>query len=192
MDVRDADDVTAKVAECADRLGPIQICVANAGVLNHRPFHRLSLDDWRATMATNLDGAFLTIQAAMRSMRLVDWGRVITVASLSGRQGLSNGAAYAASKQGLVGLTRALSEEYLGSPYTFNALCPGPVDTPMAERKLRKPGVAPLDALNEIAEENRHNRLLSPDEVAAAALWLCGPGSESVNGQSIDLTGGPA
>lgn len=93
LDVRDEHAIKAAFAKATAEHGPIQICVANAGVLEPAPLHRLTLDRWRATLATNLDGAFLTIQAAMHSMRHTDWGRVITIASLSGRQGVANGSA---------------------------------------------------------------------------------------------------
>ncbi len=194
MDVRDEADVTAKVEAAVEARGPIQICVANAGIAEGAALHKTSMEFWRDMMATNLDGAFLTIRECFKSMRQTDWGRVITVSSIAGLRGLKGGACYTASKHGLVGLTRALSEDYLGTPFTFNALCPGYVDTPIVERNItsiaQRAGLNAVEALDVMVNANRHKRLIEPEEVAAAALWLCGPGSGSVNGQCIEIAGG--
>ncbi|WP_264213051.1 SDR family NAD(P)-dependent oxidoreductase [Leisingera thetidis] len=194
MDVRSEEDVAAKVDAAAAARGPVQICVANAGVAEGAALHKTSMEFWRNMMATNLDGAFLTIRECFKSMRQTDWGRVITVSSIAGLRGLKGGACYTASKHGLVGLTRALSEDYLGTPFTFNALCPGYVDTPIVERNItaisQRAGMSAVEALDVMVNANRHKRLIEPDEVAAAALWLCGPGSQSINGQCIEISGG--
>ncbi|MEW2913142.1 SDR family oxidoreductase [Leisingera sp. JC11] len=194
MDVRDEEDVAAKADAAVAARGPIQICVANAGVAEGAALHKTSMEFWRNMMATNLDGAFLTIRECFKSMRETDWGRVITVSSIAGLRGLKGGACYTASKHGLVGLTRALSEDYLGTPFTFNALCPGYVDTPIVERNItsiaQRAGLSAVEALDVMVNANRHKRLIEPEEVAAAALWLCGPGSGSVNGQCIEISGG--
>ncbi|MBY6058370.1 SDR family NAD(P)-dependent oxidoreductase [Leisingera daeponensis] len=194
MDVRSEEDVANKVEAAAAARGPIQICVANAGVAEGAALHKTSMEFWRNMMATNLDGAFLTIRECFKSMRETDWGRVITVSSIAGLRGLKGGACYTASKHGLVGLTRALSEDYLGTPFTFNALCPGYVDTPIVERNItsiaQRAGMSAVEALDVMVNANRHKRLIEPSEVAAAALWLCGPGSGSVNGQCIEIAGG--
>lgn len=194
MDVRDEEDVAAKVNVAVEARGPVQICVANAGVAEGAALHKTSMEFWRNMMATNLDGAFLTIRECFTSMRQTDWGRVITVSSVAGLRGLKGGACYTASKHGLVGLTRALSEDYLGTPFTFNALCPGYVDTPIVERNItsiaQRAGMSAVEALDVMVNANRHKRLIEPEEVAAAALWLCGPGSGSVNGQCIEISGG--
>jgi len=156
--------------------------------------HKMSMEFWRNMMATNLDGAFLTIRESMKSMRQTDWGRVVTVSSIAGLRGLQGAPCYSASKHGLIGLTRSLSEDYLGTPYTFNALCPGYVDTPIIDRNVtsisQRAGVSEEDALKIMVSANRHKRLILPDEVAAALLWLCGPGSQSINGQTIEIAGG--
>lgn len=145
-------------------------------------------------MATNLDGAFWTIRESLGSMRKTDWGRVVALSSIAGLRGLKGAAAYTASKHRLVGLIRGLSEDYLGSPLTFNAVCPGYVDTPIVARNAEsiaaRTGLSRAEAREMMVGENRHQRLIAPDEVAAAVLWLCGPGSQSVNGQAIEIAGG--
>lgn len=194
MDVRDESDVTDKIATATSARGPIQICVANAGIAEGRAVHKTDLEFWRNMMATNLDGAFLTIREALTSMRQTGWGRVITVSSIAGLRGLRGAACYSASKHGVIGLTRALSEDYMGQPFTFNALCPGYVDTPIVKRNTdsiaERAGISQNEARDVMIKANRHKRLIAPSEVAAAAMWLCLPGSESVNGQCIEIAGG--
>ena len=190
MDVREEQDVADKVAA----RGPVQICVANAGIAEGKALHKMSMEFWRNMMATNLDGAFLTIRECLTSMRQTDWGRVITIASIAGVRGLKGAPCYTASKHGLIGLTRSLSEDYLGTPFTFNAICPGYVDTPIVTRNVdsisKRAGISADAARDIMVSANRHQRLIAAEEIAAAALWLTGPGSESVNGQSIEIAGG--
>jgi len=194
MDVRDEADVVAKVATAVKARGPIQICVPNAGIAEGHALHKTSLEFWRNMMATNLDGAFLTMRECLGSMRQTDWGRVIAVSSIAGIRGLPGGACYSASKHGLIGLVRSLSEDYVGQPITFNALCPGYVDTPIVTRNTdsiaKRTGLSPEQARVIMVNTNRHKRLITADEVAAAALWLVRPGSESINGQTIEIAGG--
>ncbi|GGX56770.1 3-hydroxyacyl-CoA dehydrogenase [Tateyamaria omphalii] len=194
MDVRDEASVNAVVNDAVAKRGPVQICVPNAGIAEGRALHKTKLDFWRNMMATNLDGAFLTIRACLPGMRETDWGRVIAVSSIAGLRGLPGGAAYSASKHGLIGLVRSLSEDYMGQPYTFNALCPGYVDTPIVDRNqvaiAERTGMSTEDARQVMIDANRHKRLIDADEVAAAALWLVSPGSQSINGQCIQISGG--
>lgn len=194
MDVRDETAVREVIARAVAARGPIRICVPNAGIATGRALHKTDMAFWRDTMATNLDGAFLTIRESLISMRDTDWGRVIAVASIAGLRGLPGAATYSASKHGLIGLIRALSEDYMGSPHTFNALCPGYVDTPIVTRNQQaiaaRTGISESAARQVMTDANRHKRLLEVEEVAAAALWLVGPGSQSINGQCIQISGG--
>lgn len=194
MDVRNEDTVCDVIAAAVEARGPVQICIANAGIAEGRNLHKTDMGFWRDTMATNLDGAFLTIRECLGGMRQTDWGRVIGVSSIAGLRGLPGAAAYAASKHGLIGLIRSLSEDYMGQPYTFNALCPGYVDTPIVARNevaiAARTGMSSDAARKVMIEANRHKRLLEVEEVAAAALWLVGPGSQSINGQCIQISGG--
>lgn len=194
MDVRDETSVERTIRNAVADRGPVQICVPNAGIAEGRAVHKTDLDFWRNMMATNLDGAFLTIRACLPGMRQTDWGRVIAVSSIAGLRGLPGAAAYAASKHGLIGLIRSLSEDYMGQPYTFNALCPGYVDTAIVDRNqeaiAERTGMSKDEARKVMINANRHKRLLEVNEVAAAALWLTGPGSQSINGQCIQISGG--
>lgn len=194
MDVGDEGNLRDGIAKAAGTHGPIRICVANAGIAQGGPFAKTSLDNWRQTMAINLDGAFLTIQAALATLSPDTPARFIAISSIAGLKGLRNATAYTVSKHGLIGLMRGLSEEYMGKPITFNALCPGYVDTDIVANQL--PGIMRRHNIDEdaaralMAEGNRHKTLLNVDEVTAAAMWLCSDGARSVNGQTIEIAGG--
>jgi NAD(P)-dependent dehydrogenase (short-subunit alcohol dehydrogenase family) len=194
MDVTDEPRVVDGVAAAVAARGPVQVCVANAGIAEGRSLHRTDTDFWRRMMATNLDGAFLTIRESLKGMVGTDWGRVLAVSSIAGLRGLKGAPAYTASKHGMIGLIRALAEDFVGKPYTFNAICPAYTDTDIVTRNTRsiaeRAGVDADRAFQMMVSMNRHGRLIAPEEVAAAALWLCGPGSESVNGQCIEIAGG--
>ena len=194
MDVMEEASVVSGIAAAVAARGPVQICVANAGIAEGRAVHKTELEFWQRVMRTNLDGAFLTIRESLTSMRQADWGRVIAISSIAGVRGLKGAAAYSASKHGVIGLIRSLSEDYMGKPYTFNAICPGYVETAIIDQNVEsiqaRAGVSAEEALAMMVNANRHGRLIAPEEIAAAALWLCGPGSQSVNGQCIEVAGG--
>jgi 3-hydroxybutyrate dehydrogenase len=187
-DVTDAASVASMFAEA----GPCDIVIANAGAAESAPFLKTTLDQWNAMIAVNLTGVFLTLQAGLRQM--TGWGRLISVASTAGLKGYAKVAPYAAAKHGVVGLTRSLAQELARGPVTVNALCPGFLDTPMTDRSVAviadKTGRSLADARAALAGVNPQGRLIQPAEVTAAALWLCGPGSEGVNGQAISISGG--
>ncbi|MCB1334649.1 MAG: SDR family oxidoreductase [Roseivivax sp.] len=194
MDVTDEAAVVDGIAAAVQARGPVQICVPNAGVAEGRALHKTDMDFWRAMMATNLDGTFLTIRECLNSMRQTDWGRVIAVSSIAGLRGLKGAPCYSASKHGVIGLIRALAADYLGKPYTFNALCPAYVDTDIVTRNTAsiaaRTGMSADDARQVMVGANPHGRLISVEEVAEAALWLCSTRSGSVNGQAIQIAGG--
>lgn len=196
MDVTSEESVVAATAQAVERSGPVQIMVANAGIAEGLPFHKTDLAHWRMIMLTNLDGAYLTIREALKSMRPTGWGRVIAMASIAGVRGLRNASAYTASKHGLVGLARVLAEELVGEGITVNAICPAYVDTPIIERNMvlisEKAGISKEQALGAMVSANKHGRLIAPEEVAGTAAWLCEESSGSVNGQVIEIAGGQA
>lgn len=196
MDVTEERSVARGTAAAVAARGPVAICVANAGIAEGRSLKRTDLDFWRGIMATNLDGAFLTIRESLKTMAGLDYGRVIAVSSIAGVRGLRGAPAYTASKHGLVGLIRGLSEDFLDTPITFNALCPAYVDTDIVTRNATaiaaRAGVSEDEALGIMVGENRHGRLIDGSEIAAAALWLCDPASASVNGQTVEIAGGQA
>ena len=187
-DVAQEDSVAALFAEA----GPCPIVIANAGTAISAPLGRTSLEDWNAMLAVNLTGVFLTLRAGLAQMD--GWGRLIVVASTAGLKGYAYAAPYSAAKHGAVGLVRALALEVARKPVTVNALCPGFLDTEMTERSIAnimdKTGKSRDEARAALAATNPQRRLIEPAEVAAAALWLCGPGSQGINGQAIPIAGG--
>jgi 3-hydroxybutyrate dehydrogenase len=194
MDVDDEAAVRDGIARAAAARGPVAICIANAGIAEAMPFAKETLAHWRQIMTTNLDGVFLTLQAALATLGPQDWGRMIAISSIAGLRGLKGGSAYTASKHGVIGLIHALSEEYIGGPVTFNAVCPGYVDTPIVTRNAaqiaERQAITDAEARAWLARGNRHKTLLDTDEVTGAVMWLCSQAARSVNGQSIQIAGG--
>jgi len=194
MNVNEEAAITDTIAAAVAARGPIAICVANAGIAEGRSIMATDLEFWRSIMTTNLDGVFLTIRESLKSMKTLDWGRVIAVSSIAGVRGLKGGSAYSASKHGVTGLIRALAQDFLGSGITFNALCPGYVETEIIDRNVtaiqKRAGVSADDALAMMVNANPHGRLITVDEIADGAIWLVGPNSGSINGQAIEISGG--
>jgi NAD(P)-dependent dehydrogenase (short-subunit alcohol dehydrogenase family) len=194
MDVQSETSVSQGIAAAVAERGPIQICVPNAGIAEGKALLKTDLDFWRNMMSTNLDGAFLTIRESLKSMTTTDWGRVIAVSSIAGIRGLKGAPCYTATKHGLLGLIRALAADYATKPYTFNALCPAYVDTDIVSTNvtsiMARTGMSEDEARNLMVGVNPHGRLILPEEVAEAAVWLCAPNSGSVNGQAIQIAGG--
>lgn len=194
MDVAEEASVVDGIAHAIAARGPVTICVPNAGIAEGKTMAKMDLAFWRRMMAINLDGAYLTVRECLPGMLAAGWGRVVFMSSVAGLKGLKGAPAYTASKHGMIGLMRGLSEEYLGQGLTFNALCPGYVDTDIVAHNTvsisGRAGITRDEALALMVRTNRHRRLITADEVAAAAMWLVGPGSDSVNGQCIEIAGG--
>jgi NAD(P)-dependent dehydrogenase (short-subunit alcohol dehydrogenase family) len=194
MNVDEEASVRNGIAAAAEARGPVAICVANAGIAEAAPFRQETLAHWRQIMATNLDGVFLTFQAALATLGREDCGRMVAISSIAGLVGLKNAIAYTASKHGVIGLVHGLSEEYMGGRVTFNAVCPGYVETPIVERNAAeiaaRQGITEEEARAYLARGNRHKTLLQTDEVTGAVMWLCSDAARSVNGQSIQIAGG--
>ena len=190
LDVSDPDNI----ASVFDVAGPIDILVNNSGIALAAPFHKTSQAQWSEIMAVNLTGVFLCTQAALSSMRERDSGRIITISSTAGLKGYPYIAAYAASKHGVIGMTRALALELALTGITANCVCPGFTESDMAADAVAniagKTGRSEAEALDELTKHNPQQRLIDPDEVANTVLWLCQDSSRSINGQSIAVAGG--
>jgi NAD(P)-dependent dehydrogenase (short-subunit alcohol dehydrogenase family) len=176
------------------RFGPIAILVNNAGQARSAPFLKTDAALWRSMMQVNLDGAFYCTQAALPQMLDAGWGRIVNIASTAGMVGYSYVTAYCAAKHGVIGFTRALALEVATKRITVNAVCPGFTETDMLKETLHnivfKTGRTETEARAELAARNPQKRMVQPEEVANAVLWLCLPGSEAITGQAIAVAGG--
>ncbi len=190
LDVTNPKDIS-KVFE---QLEAVDILVNNAGIAFATPFQKMSLDQWSGVMAVNLTGVFLCTQAVLASMCERDRGRIINIASTAGLQGAPYISAYAASKHGLVGMTRSLGLELAATGITANCVCPGFTDTDMVTDAINnitsKTGRSEAEALAELVKHNPQQRLITPEEVADTVLWLCQDSSRSITGQAIVIGGG--
>lgn len=187
-DVTDEGAVAALFAQA----GRCDIVIANAGQADSAPFLRTTLDQWNRMLAVNLTGVFLTFREGLRQMQ--GWGRLVAVCSTAGLKGYAKVAPYAAAKHGVMGLVRSLALEVARGPVTVNAICPGFLDTEMTQHSIRiiseRTGRTPEQARAALEGLSPQNRLYRPDEVTAAALYLCGQGSDGINGQAITIAGG--
>ncbi len=190
-DVAQRDAIEGLASAVHNRLGPVSILVNNAGVTGSWKSLELPDADWDRVLAVNLTAAWLCTKAFLPDMLAQRWGRVINIASLAGKVGLRYSAVYAASKHGLLGLTRSLAIEYDGSGVTFNAICPGFVDTEMTDRTVAtiaaKTRRSEEDARRVVASLSPQGRILAPEEVAAVAVRLAQEAAGALSGQAIDV-----
>lgn len=193
-DVTNAEEVAAALGIAREANGPVDILINNAGAAESAPFAKLDLPAWRRTMAVNLDALFLTTQAALPDLLASSAGRIVVIASTAGLKGYAYTAPYVAAKHGAIGFVRALAAEFARTNLTVNAVCPGFTDTEIVGRSVEtimaKTGRSEDEARSELARFNPQGRLITPEEVADAVLWLCLPASRSVTGQAIAVAGG--
>ena len=194
-DVSDPQDVSEFFLATYNGLGRhADILVNNAGIAESAPITRTDDAHWRRHLAINLDGTFYCTRAALPPMIERGWGRIINIASIAGKTGAPYIAAYAASKHGVLGLTRSVALEVASKGITVNAICPGYVDTDMTTRAVEqieaKTGRTANDALEAIKRMSPQNRLVTPEEVAALALLLASEDGRGINGQAINVDGG--
>jgi 3-hydroxybutyrate dehydrogenase len=193
-DVTDEAAVAALAEQAQETLGRIDILINNAGRASSAPLPRITLDDWRELFAVNATSAFLCTRAFLPAMLAQSWGRIVNVASVAGLHGGRYIAGYTAAKHALIGLTRAVAAETAGRGVTVNAVCPSYVDTALTDesvaRIVAKTGRTEQEARQAILASMPLGRLITPDEVAAAVLYLCGDDAGGVNGQALVIDGG--
>ncbi|MEK7948035.1 SDR family NAD(P)-dependent oxidoreductase [Pigmentiphaga sp. YJ18] len=194
MDVAESASVEQGMAEAVRAAGRIDILVNNAGQAESASVGKTDDALWTRMLAVNLSGSFYCSRAVLPGMLEAGWGRIVNVASTAGLIGYTYTAAYCASKHGVVGLTRAMALEVATKGVTVNAVCPGFTETDLGREAIAnisaRTGRSQAEATAALAAFNPQKRLVQPDEVANAAVWLCLPASAAMNGQAIAVAGG--
>ncbi len=193
-DVTDAAEVGRQVAAAEAARGPIAILINNAGSVESGPFTKGDPSVFRTMLDVHLMGAVHASQAVLPGMIARGFGRIVNVASTAGLKGYAYVTAYCAAKHALVGLTRALATETATRGVTVNAVCPGYTDTALVrdsiDRVSAKTGRAQMEVLAEYEKDAPIGRLIRPEEVAAAVLYLCSPQAAAVTGTTLTVAGG--
>jgi NAD(P)-dependent dehydrogenase (short-subunit alcohol dehydrogenase family) len=189
-DVTNEDEVAATF----ERIGDVDVLVNNAGIAESAPLAKTTLSSWLRHFDVNVTGPFLCTRAVVESMRARGAGSIITVASTAGRQGATYTSAYTASKHAAVGLMRAVAAELAGSGVRVNAVCPTFVRTELTARSIarivEKTGRTPEQAEQALAQQTPLGRLLEPDEVADAIVFLASDAAAAITGQALVIDGG--
>jgi ketoreductase len=195
-DVRRPDDVRHLVAAAVQRYGHVDVLVNNAGRSGGGVTADIDDDVWYDVIDTNLNSVFLVTREVLRAGKLLErgWGRIISIASTGGKQGVVLGAPYSASKHGVIGFTKALGLELAKTGVTVNAVCPGYVETPMAQR-VRQGYAAHFDTTEEAILQRFEakiplGRYSTADEVAGLVGYLITDTAASVTAQAINVCGG--
>jgi 3-hydroxybutyrate dehydrogenase len=193
-DVTDRASVSTGFRQARESRGEIDLLIANAGAAESAPFAKSDERLFRRMLDVNLMGVVHTAQAVLGHMMERGFGRIVAIASTAGLKGYPYVSAYCAAKHAVVGLVRSLALETATTSVTVNAVCPGFTDTDLVgeslDRIVAKTGRSRDEALAELVRHNPQKRLIAPNEVADAVLWLCGEGAGSVTGQAIAVAGG--
>jgi 3-hydroxybutyrate dehydrogenase len=194
-DVTDSAGVARAFEFAAEKLGRApDILVNNAGIAETAPFVKTDEAMWQRHLAVNLTGTYYCTRAALPAMLAGGWGRIINIASIAGKTGAPYISAYAASKHGMVGLTRTLALEVAASGITVNAICPGYVETDMTARGVEnivtRTGITKEEAISALERMSPQKRMVTAEEVAALALLLASEDGRGINGQAINVDGG--
>lgn len=188
-ELAESDDCDELVAETIDEFGQLDCLVNNAGVIVRADVGDTSNEEWRYTMAINLDVPFYLSRAALPYLLRAE-GSIVNIASDCGLNGGERAAAYCASKGGIVLLTKAMAKDHARDGLRVNAVCPGDVDTPMLAAEADDQGVELDSYLAEAAEGSPNGRVATPEEVGALALFLASDAATHITGTAIPIDGG--
>ncbi len=181
--VADYESSKAGIAQVEADLGPIEVVVANAGITRDAPFHKMTPEQWKEVIDTNLTGVFNTVHPIWPGMRERKFGRVIVISSINGQKGQFAQVNYAATKAGDLGIVKSLAQEGARAGITANAVCPGYIATEMVmavPEKVREGIIAQIPA----------GRLGEPAEIARCVAFLASDDAGFVNGSTISANGG--
>lgn len=192
LDVSKPDDVE----NVFKQIGHVDILINNAGIHFTASVQEIKIEDWKKLLAVNLDGAMYCTKAVLPKMKKNKWGRIINISSVCGKVGYAFESAYCASKFALIGFTQSLAQEIARYNITVNCICPGWVETDMAEGILNDESYAklyniPLEELKTTSlQAVPIERYIQPSEVANLALYLASDYASAITGQSINICGG--
>jgi NAD(P)-dependent dehydrogenase (short-subunit alcohol dehydrogenase family) len=190
-DVSSADEMERFFAQVDERFGRLDFAVNAAGIQGTlAETADCTVDNWARTIGVNLTGVFLAMKHEIKAMLRGDGGAIVNIASNFGLVGSPRMPAYAASKHGVVGLSKVAGLEYATRGVRINALCPGGTDTPLIQKTMAADPAAGERMMEEVMALHPMRRLARPEEIAAAALWLCSDGASYVSGASIAVDGG--
>jgi NAD(P)-dependent dehydrogenase (short-subunit alcohol dehydrogenase family) len=193
VDMLDADAIAAAFATTRDATGDPTILVNNVGAAETAPFSKTDADLWQRMIGLNLTAAFHACRQVIPAMVAAGHGRIVNIASTAGVRGYPYVSAYTAAKHGLVGLTRSLAVELVETGVKVNAVCPGYADTDLIRESARlvaaRTGRSAEEILHEYGRANAHGRLVRPEEVAEAAVRLCGTSKALPTGEVVLVDG---
>ena len=188
-ELMESEDCDELIADTLDEFGAIDCLVNAAGILIRGSADELSDDDWRDTMAVNLDVPFFLSRAALPHL-VKSEGNVINISSVWGLEAGPRAAAYCASKGGLQLLTRAMARDHARDGVRFNAICPGGVDTPMLASEAEEQDMDVDEFLTKVAEKSPNGRIATPEDIAALVLFLASDAASHITGTNIPCDGG--
>lgn len=182
-DVTDGESLDRAIAEAEQKLGPIEILVANAGITRDTLLLRMSDEDFEEVINTNLSGVFRVVKRVTKSMLKAKFGRIIMIGSVVGLYGSAGQVNYSASKSALVGIARSISRELGGKNITANVVAPGFINTDMT-------AALPHDVAERYKSQIPAGRFAEPEEVAKVVAWLASDDSSYITGAVIPVDGG--
>ena len=187
VDVSDEAAVGTAFSEVRESHGPIGILVTSAAIAGFTRFDKITLEEWNRYLAVNLTGTFLAVRAALTDMVEANWGRIVTISSAAGQQGAPRQGHYAATKGGVIAMTKTLALDYARTGNTANTVPPFVIDSPLL-RQQQADGKLP--ATEYLTQAIPAGRLGAGDDVAAVCSFLCSEDAGYVNGQVIGVNGG--
>ena len=183
VDVSNFDQVHEAVTKIKTDMGPGEILVNNAGITRDSTMHRMSFEQWKDVIDTNLSGVFNCSRAVIEDMRELNFGRIVNIGSINGQAGQYGQVNYAATKSGIHGFTKALAQEGAAKGITVNAIAPGYVDTDMVR-------AVPPEVLEKIVARIPVGRLGQADDIARGVLFLTADNAGFITGSTLSINGG--